>query len=87
MDNLQCPIYRPPFVAFDHTAEVESGLVGGIRSRLDVDYPRQLIGTFEADERFWSPNGWCQVPKVDLFVRGDTSIVSLKLSQAPSIVL
>ncbi|KAI0786390.1 alpha-mannosidase [Abortiporus biennis] len=65
VEHLQCPTYQSPTYAFDNGV----GLTAGIRARVDYDYARELIGTLpsELDQDVWSPNGWCEVPKVDLY--------------------
>lgn len=47
-----------------------SGIVGGIRSREDVDYARLLVGSAptEQDEQSFKPDGWCHIPKANLYV-------------------
>ncbi|KAH9482917.1 ER degradation-enhancing alpha-mannosidase-like protein 1 [Psilocybe cubensis] len=66
--NHQCPIYTPFVTTLDHRRKPPGpGLVQGIRSRPDVDYARQLVGLApsHADQQYWSPDGWCERPKVD----------------------
>ncbi|CAL1702197.1 unnamed protein product [Somion occarium] len=66
VEHLQCPAYEPPIIgAGEHTP----GLVGGVVSRPDVEYVRQLIGSVAIDTEAsaWSPDGWCEVPKADLY--------------------
>ncbi|KIM46267.1 glycoside hydrolase family 47 protein [Hebeloma cylindrosporum] len=65
IENHQCPAYIPFTRVFDHRQR-RSGLVHGIRSRPDVDYARHLVGLSptSADEQFFSPDGWCERPKV-----------------------
>jgi mannosidase alpha-like ER degradation enhancer 1 len=69
IDNHQCPAYRPFIRVFDNREE-GTGLVQGVQSRHDVDYARQLVGLLPAqsDVVTWSPDGWCEKPKVDIFV-------------------
>jgi mannosidase alpha-like ER degradation enhancer 1 len=64
-----CPVYHP-FLSAYNAWDRETGLVQGIRSRSDVDYVRELVAFHpqEADKNLWSPNGWCEMPLVDLFV-------------------
>lgn len=66
-ENLQCPAYSPPMLL---SQGGQSGLRGGIRSRADVDYARLLVGGTpnDADRAAWSPNGYCDVPKGELYV-------------------
>lgn len=70
-ENLQCPPYKPRLVALD-SPHAESGMVGGIRSRVDIEYARLLIGSNPTvqDEKAFDVDGWCHVPKVDLYVSG-----------------
>ncbi|KDQ64850.1 glycoside hydrolase family 47 protein [Jaapia argillacea MUCL 33604] len=67
-ETLLCPAYHQPIIAYDHV-ERDSGLIGGIRSRVDMDYARELTGTLatEQDTRQWSPDGWCELPNLDLY--------------------
>ncbi|KAI0079675.1 alpha mannosidase-like protein [Panus rudis PR-1116 ss-1] len=67
-EHLQCPSYLPPVVGGD-SGENKHGLTVGIRSRPDIEYARQLIGApaDESEEMLWSADGWCEVPKVDLY--------------------
>ncbi|KAF8897458.1 alpha mannosidase-like protein [Infundibulicybe gibba] len=67
IDNHQCPPYIP-FVLVNSDRDT-TGLTLGIRSRPDVDYSRELLGMppSQSDKNSWSPNGWCEKPKVDLF--------------------
>jgi ER degradation enhancer, mannosidase alpha-like 1 len=69
-ENHQCPAYQSIIHAFD-SWENQTGLSQGIRSRHDFDYSRELMSLLpqEADEYIWSPNGWCEKPRVELFVR------------------
>jgi len=66
IENHQCPAYLPYTRLFDHRQR-RSGLVHGVRSRPDVDYARHLVGLSptSADEQFFSPEGWCERPKVE----------------------
>lgn len=70
VERLQCPAYRPQMIALDDPQQGDTGMVGGIRSRVDVEYARLLIGSnpTEDDEQAFTPYGWCDVPKVDLYV-------------------
>jgi ER degradation enhancer, mannosidase alpha-like 1 len=69
IENHQCPVYRPFIRVYDNRGE-GTGLVQGVQSRHDVDYARQLVGLLpaQADIDTWSPDGWCEKPKVDIFV-------------------
>ncbi|KAI9063357.1 glycoside hydrolase family 47 protein [Trametes sanguinea] len=64
VENVQCPAYQPPVLAYDDW-EGESGLVGGVMWRADYDYARDLIGRIptENETRWWDPEGWCMLPK------------------------
>lgn len=61
IEDHSCPAYRP----FTRT-----GLVQGVRSRVDVDYARHLVGLSpnSGDQAHWSPNGWCERPKINPYV-------------------
>jgi mannosidase alpha-like ER degradation enhancer 1 len=68
-ENHQCPLYEP---AQDLSPDgTLSGLIRGVGSRADVDYARYLVGlrSQALDEHHWSPDGWCTIPEVDLYVR------------------
>ncbi|KAH0840021.1 glycoside hydrolase [Lanmaoa asiatica] len=66
-ESLQCPAYHP-FQGFVPNGVVV-GLVRGVGSRPDVDYARELTGLRPqpSDERHWSLDGWCSLPRVDPF--------------------
>ncbi|KAL6299103.1 alpha-mannosidase [Sparassis latifolia] len=68
VEHPQCPAYQPPLLAYDDW-NAESGIIGGIRSRADMDYARQLIGTRPSDSEIKarSPGGWCARPKYSLY--------------------
>ncbi|OBZ71803.1 ER degradation-enhancing alpha-mannosidase-like protein 1 [Grifola frondosa] len=68
VEHVQCPAYQPIIIAYDDW-DSENGMSGGIRSRPDVDYVRELIGIrpTDIDIQAWSPSGWCAIPKVDLY--------------------
>lgn len=70
VENLQCPAYRRPVHVYDNW-DAQTGLVAGIMSRPDIDYVRSLVGTAATreDEKSWSQDGWCEAPKLDLYVR------------------
>ena len=78
-ESHQCPAYQPVSIG----KEGLPGLTLGIYSRSDVDYTSYLIGMppSDQDKDSWHPNGWCEVPQVDLFVSLHRAM--LKLS-APS---
>ena len=64
VENLQCPAYQAPLLAYDDW-DAETGLSGGIQDRADIDYVRELVGraVSEAEQKTWTPDGWCLVPK------------------------
>lgn len=67
LEILQCPVYQP----FRHGANGDEGeLVAGIPARPDAEYARVLVGTTsdEGDERWWSIDGFCEVPITELYV-------------------
>ncbi|GLB33724.1 putative glycosyl hydrolase 47 family protein [Lyophyllum shimeji] len=68
IDNHQCPVYQPFIHVRDQHAE-QSGLVQGIQHRGDAEYARLLVGLAptQSDMNTWSPYGWCERPRVDLF--------------------
>lgn len=68
IDNHQCPVYKP-FIRIYDNYEEGTGLVQGVQSRPDMDYARHLVGLLptQADIDTWSPDGWCEKPKVDIF--------------------
>lgn len=67
-----CPVYNPFTGTFKtpNQQNQRTGLVQGVRSRVDVDYGRHLVGLSpsSADQEHWSPNGWCEKPRVDPYV-------------------
>ena len=69
-ENHQCPTYSPGST-FQKHPNLGQGIVGGVRSRRDVEYARYLTdGTASELERAaWSPYGFCDIPKVEIFVR------------------
>lgn len=73
VEHLQCPAYQSPFAAPSDEDQV-GGLTASIRTRSDMDYARQLIGAAasEGDPDFWRPDGWCEIPQVDLYVSSNT---------------
>ncbi|OCH93594.1 alpha-mannosidase [Obba rivulosa] len=68
VEHLQCPAYQPPLIAYDNW-EAETGMSAGIRARTDFEYARELIGIrpTDTDVNSWSPDGWCAVPKLNLY--------------------
>jgi len=67
VERLQCPAYQTNVVGLDRSSS--TGLTSGIRSRKDIEYARHLVGTMpgKLEELYWSPNGYCEVPIVDLY--------------------
>ncbi|EKM59635.1 glycoside hydrolase family 47 protein [Phanerochaete carnosa HHB-10118-sp] len=67
VEHLSCPAYKPPVLATDPVTG--SGLTGGVYTRPDVDYARALVAApaTGSEEYVWSPDGFCQMPKVDLY--------------------
>ncbi|TFK28812.1 alpha mannosidase-like protein [Coprinopsis marcescibilis] len=62
----QCPAYIP------HGREgvnPTNFLWQGVRSRPHVEYARALVGgtPSESEKALWSPDGWCEKPKVDIY--------------------
>lgn len=70
IEDHQCPAYQP-FRSARGRRVNDSGLVVGIQGRADADYSRELVAldANEADSTHWSRSGWCERPKVELFVR------------------
>lgn len=68
IDAHQCPAYTPFITVYDNYKKT-SGLVQGIRARPEVDYARHLVGNIasEVDKAYWSPYGWCEKPKPELY--------------------
>jgi len=68
-ENHQCPAYTPG-LAFQKHSNLEGGIVGGILSRRDVEYARFLAdgAASELEQAAWSPYGYCDIPKVEIFV-------------------
>lgn len=66
IEDHQCPAHQPFKSAYNDNI----GLVVGVRGRADADWSRELVNleASEADSANWSPSGWCEQPKVDLFV-------------------
>jgi len=61
IENHQCPVYAP----FTNGNK----LFQGVQHRADVEYARHLVGRLPTatDTDFWSPNGWCEKPKAELY--------------------
>lgn len=86
VEHQQCPAYQPPLAAaaFDDLTGI-TGLVVGVRSRPDIDYARELIGIkpIENDMKYWEPDGWCEMPKMDLLYvseSGSSTVLIIKLT-------
>ena len=85
MRNIEdhvCPAYSPFTGIFKNDKQnQQTGLVQGVRSRVDVDYGRHLVGLSpnSADQAHWSPNGWCEKPRVELYVCTFSFIISCSL--------
>jgi mannosidase alpha-like ER degradation enhancer 1 len=84
-DNSQCPAYQPWLYAEDFQ-DSQHGLVAGMHYRPDTDYARMIVGMpeTEADARYWSPDGWCEVPPVQLYVRSPLIYAMRKLTFSKS---
>lgn len=69
-ENHRCPAYTPG-PAFQKQSNLGGGIVGGIQSRRDVEYARFLTDGIasELERAAWSPYGFCDIPKVEVFVR------------------
>ena len=69
IEDHQCPAYRP-FVNAHSDRGNDIGLVLGIRGRSDAEYSRELVAldANEDDSVNWDPFGFCEKPKVELFV-------------------
>ncbi|KAF4619947.1 hypothetical protein D9613_005188 [Agrocybe pediades] len=87
IESHECPAYTP-ITSGSHKSK--PGLVQGVRSRSDMEYARHLVGTSPAfaDESHWSPDGWCEKPRVDPYANGkgvpeDLSPSFLKLGTRP----
>ncbi|EJF62997.1 alpha-mannosidase [Dichomitus squalens LYAD-421 SS1] len=68
VENNQCPAYQAPMLAWDDW-DSDGGLRGGIQDRADIDYTRELVGraSSEFDQKLWTPDGWCLIPKHELY--------------------
>lgn len=81
----QCPAYdpfvptkdprRPHHNSNSNYGPSGSGLVLGVRSRPDVEYARHLVNLTPtaADEQHWTPDGWCEKPRIEPYVSHPTS--------------
>lgn len=69
IENHQCPAYHP-YIHKRSQSGNDVGLVQGIQSRGDAEYARELVALLpnDVEKKIWSPDGWCERPKVDLFV-------------------
>ena len=71
-EDYRCPAYNPFTGIFKNYNKQNqgTGLAQGVRSRVDVDYGRHLVGLSpnSADQAHWSPNGWCERPRVEPYV-------------------
>lgn len=69
IESHNCPAYQP-FIRFYDNVERQTGLVQGIRSRSDVEYARELVNLVpsQSDMNVWSPDGWCERPKPEVYV-------------------
>jgi len=67
-ENHQCPVYQPSLGS--RTPGRGDVLVRGVGWRSDIEYVRYLIGVKSqpSDERYWSLDGWCEIPHTELFV-------------------
>ena len=83
VDDHRCPAYNPFTGIFKNPNKQTqgTGLVQGVRSRVDVDYGRLLVGLSpnSADQVHWSPNGWCERPRVEPYVSTFFFILSYSL--------
>ncbi|KAJ3514072.1 hypothetical protein NLJ89_g2582 [Agrocybe chaxingu] len=66
VNSHQCPAYIPFMHSVDHRRN-NFGLVMNVQARPDMEYGRHLVGLAPraADQRYWSPDGWCERPKVE----------------------
>jgi mannosidase alpha-like ER degradation enhancer 1 len=69
-ENHRCPAYTPG-LAFQKHSNVSGGIMGGIQFRRDVEYARYLTDGIpsELERAAWSPYGFCDIPRVEIFVR------------------
>ncbi|KAJ7591143.1 alpha mannosidase-like protein [Mycena floridula] len=96
VNGHQCPAYSS-FEHFGSRSQNRTGLLQGIPFRGDVDYARELVSLSpsQTDMNAWSPDGWCERPKVESFaydfilsvggqiVAEDLSPSLLKLAHVP----
>ena len=70
IENHQCPAYQPVTLGRRTSQDDVSGLKVGVRGRVDVDYSRELVSlaASDLDGQYWSPDGWCDRPKPELYV-------------------
>ena len=73
-ENLQCPAYNPTRHPRNPLDDLH-GLAGSIRSREDTEFARASVGgdehsrASEDDSVFWMSRAWCELPRVDVYVR------------------
>lgn len=65
----QCPAYQSHGQSGANRTRT---LPQGVRAKPYMEYARTLVGASatEADKKWWFPDGWCEKPKVDIYVRG-----------------
>ena len=65
----QCPAYVGP-KRLPRGGQSFMGPVQGIRSSEYLDYARELVSLppDETDQSTWDPAGWCERPRLDIFV-------------------
>ena len=84
VEDHRCPAYSPFTGIFNNSNKQNkgTGLVQGVRSRVDVDYGRHLVGLSpnSDDQVHWSPNGWCERPRIEPYVCTFFFILSCSLS-------
>ena len=69
IENHQCPAYNSTLHRYP-VVNNQSRLALGVRWRTDWDYARELVAlpATEGDMSVWSPYGWCERPRMDLYV-------------------
>lgn len=72
----QCPAYVGPKRLSHHGQSVMSP-VQGIRSLEYLDYARELVDLppDETDQSIWNPEGWCERPRMDIFVSACSEVL------------
>ena len=65
----QCPAYVGP-KRLPQPGRSAIGPVQGIRTLEYLDYARELVDLppDETDQSIWNPGGWCERPRLDIFV-------------------